>query len=67
MEVRNPYRRVGGRIEGPEGDGNPMGRLTVLTNLDPWELLEAELHGSDTYVAWGFLVWPQWERMHLIP
>jgi hypothetical protein len=30
--------RVRGRIEGTEGDGNPIGRQTKSTNLDPWEL-----------------------------
>jgi hypothetical protein len=25
MEFRDSYGRVGGRIEGPEGDGNPTG------------------------------------------
>ena len=35
MEVR-------GRIKGTEGDGNPIGRPTVLIILDPWELLETE-------------------------
>lgn len=41
-EVRDPYGRVRGRIEGAEGDGNPIGRPTVSTNLDPWELPETE-------------------------
>ena len=34
--------RVRGRIEKDEGDGNPIGRATVSTNLDPWEFLEAK-------------------------
>jgi hypothetical protein len=39
-----------GEGEGAEGDGNPMGRTTVSTNLDPSELpgtklLTKELHG----------------------
>jgi hypothetical protein len=34
-EVRDPYGRVRGRIEGNEGDGNPTGRPTVSTNLEP--------------------------------
>jgi len=42
MEVRDPYGRVGGRVEAAEGNGNPIGRPTKSTNLDPWELLEAE-------------------------
>jgi hypothetical protein len=39
-EVRDPNGRVRGRIEGAEGDGNPIGRPTVTTNLDPWEVPE---------------------------
>jgi hypothetical protein len=35
--VRDPNGRVRGRIEGAEEDGNPIGRPTVPTNLDPWE------------------------------
>lgn len=34
-EVRNPYGRARGKIEGPGGDGNPTGRPSVSTNLDP--------------------------------
>ena len=41
-EVGNPNGRVRGRIEGAEGDGNPIGRPTVSTNLDLWELSETE-------------------------
>ena len=39
-EISDHYGRV--RIEGAEGDGNPIGRTTVLTNLDPWELPETK-------------------------
>jgi hypothetical protein len=42
MKVGNPYGRVGRRIGGPEGDDNPIGRPTVSTNLDPWELPETK-------------------------
>jgi hypothetical protein len=41
-EVGDPYGRVRGRIEGAEGDGNPIGRPTVSTNLDPRELSETK-------------------------
>jgi hypothetical protein len=34
-EVRDLYRRVGGRTEGTEGAGNPIRRPTISTNLDP--------------------------------
>jgi hypothetical protein len=34
-EVGDSYGRVRGRIEEAEGDGNPIGRATVSTNLDP--------------------------------
>jgi hypothetical protein len=37
------YGKVSGRIEGTEGDGDPIGRPTVSTNLDPWEAPETEL------------------------
>jgi hypothetical protein len=40
MEVRDLYGRDGGRTEGAEGNGGPMGRPTVSTNLDPWKLPE---------------------------
>lgn len=29
------WKKVRGRIEGTEGDGNPIGRPTMLTNVDP--------------------------------
>jgi hypothetical protein len=32
-EVRDPYGRVRGRIEDPEGNRNPTGRPTMSTNL----------------------------------
>jgi hypothetical protein len=38
MWGQGPYGRIKGRIEGMEGDGNPRGRPTVVTNLDPWKL-----------------------------
>ena len=40
-EVRDPYG-TWGQIEGAEGDGDPIGRKTVSTNLDPWELPETK-------------------------
>jgi hypothetical protein len=57
MEVRKPCGRDRRRIEDPQGYGNPTGRPTVSTNLDPWELLETEpptkehTQAPDTYVA----------------
>ena len=73
-EVRDPYRRVRGRTEGPQGDGNPTGRPTVSTNLDPWKLPETEppteytvlSKAPSTCVAEGYVIWPQWERIQLI-
>ena len=41
-EVRDPNGRIRGKIEGAEGDGNPIGRPTVSANLDPWELPETK-------------------------
>jgi hypothetical protein len=35
-------RRVGGRIEGVEGTGNPVERPTGSTDLDPWRLPETK-------------------------
>jgi hypothetical protein len=34
--------KVRRRIEGAERDGNPVGKPTVSTNLDPWELPETD-------------------------
>ena len=36
------YGRVRGRSEGTEGDDNPTGKPTVLTNVDTSELLETK-------------------------
>ena len=41
-EVGDPYGRVRGRIEGAEGDFNPIGRPTVSTKLDPSQLPETK-------------------------
>jgi hypothetical protein len=41
-EVGDSYGRVKGRIEGAKRDCNPRGRTTMLTNLDPSELLETK-------------------------
>ena len=37
-----PHRRVEERIVGPKGDGNPIGKPKMSTNLDPWELWETK-------------------------
>jgi hypothetical protein len=37
-EVKDLYRSVTGSIEGTEGNGNPIGRTIVPTNLDPRKL-----------------------------
>ena len=42
-EVRGPLWNIGGGIEGAKGDGNPIGRPTVSTNLHPWVLSETKL------------------------
>jgi hypothetical protein len=39
---QGPYGRVRGRIRDTEGDGNNIGRPTVSTNLDSWELPETK-------------------------
>jgi hypothetical protein len=41
-EVGDPHGRVRGRIEGIEGDGNPIGRTTMSIKSDPWELPETK-------------------------
>jgi hypothetical protein len=41
IEIGDSYGRVG-RIGEHEGDGNSIGRLTVSTDLDPWELPETK-------------------------
>jgi hypothetical protein len=73
-EVRDPYRRVRGRTEGPQGDGNPTGRPILSTNCQltkteppTKEHTQADLRKAPgTYVAQGCHIWPQWERMCLI-
>jgi len=42
MEVGDSYGRVGGGIEGPEGDRNSTRRPTEPTNLDPLVLSQTE-------------------------
>jgi len=37
-EVWTPYGRIRGRTEGPKGEGDPIGRPAVSTNLHPWEI-----------------------------
>jgi len=41
-EAGDPYGRIRGKIEGTEWDGNPIGRTTESTNLDPGELPETK-------------------------
>jgi hypothetical protein len=42
LEIRDPYGRVRGSIEGTEGHDNHVGRPTVSSNLDLWQLPETE-------------------------
>jgi hypothetical protein len=42
IEIGNPYGRVRGRIERAEGDGEPIRRPAVSTNLDHSELPETK-------------------------
>ena len=37
IEVQHPYGRVRERNEGPQGDGNPIRRPKLSTNLEPRE------------------------------
>jgi hypothetical protein len=65
-----------GRIEGPAGDGNPLGGQAVWISQYLWELLEAEpqirqhtltcLRPPHTHIADYCLVWPQWKKIWLI-
>jgi hypothetical protein len=55
-EVRDPYGRVRGRIEGTEGDGNLVVRPKVLTNPDPSQFPETEPPTKES--TWTGL-WPQ--------
>ena len=59
-------------IQETEGDCNPIGRPTVSTNLDPWELPETKPPTKEhtwagpwppahTQQRTDCLVWPQWE------
>ena len=48
MEVRDPYGRIRGRTEEIDEEGNPIGRLTVSTSLNPWELPETNQRASLT-------------------
>jgi hypothetical protein len=41
-EVRDPYGRVRVSFEETEGDGNAIGRPTVSTNPEHWELPETK-------------------------
>ena len=42
LEVKDSYGIFMGRINATEGYGNPIGRITVSTDLDPWEIPETE-------------------------
>ena len=55
-EVRNSYGKFRGKNEGTEGDSNPIGRPTVSTNLDPWELPETEPPTKEH--TWSSLITP---------
>ena len=65
---QSPLWKRWGRIEETEGDGDPIGRPTVSTNLDPWELPETKpptkeqtwsssrsLAGAHVKKGWPFL------------
>ena len=55
-EVRDPCGRVRGRIEGAEGDGNSIGRPTISTNTDPWELPETKPPTKE-HTQGGLMAW----------
>jgi hypothetical protein len=67
----DPYGRVRGRIEGAEGDGNPIGRPKVSARssqrLSPKQKsMHVLFHDPHTYVVEDCLVCSQWEKMSLI-
>ena len=51
-QVQDHYRRVGGRTEGAEGNCNPIGRTTVLTNLDTSGLPD-EVTNQSAFMGWS--------------
>jgi hypothetical protein len=51
IEVGDSYGRVGGKIVRTERDGNITGRPRDSTNLDPWELSEADPPTKEYTVA----------------
>jgi hypothetical protein len=48
IEVQDQYGRVRERTEGAEGNCNPTGRTTVLTNPNPSELPQIKLKPKET-------------------
>jgi hypothetical protein len=75
-KVKDPYGCIRGRIEEDKGEGDPIGRPAVLTISDPKVLPEtgpatrqhtwATCRPLGTFIAEDCLVWPQWEKMHLV-
>jgi hypothetical protein len=72
-EVRNPYGRVREKIEGAEGDRNPIGRTIASTNWTPQSTQRLScqprsIYGlvCGTHVVEDCLVWSQWEMIHII-
>jgi hypothetical protein len=43
-EFGDPYGKVRGRTEGAERVGNPIGKLAVSRNPEPWEPWEKQSH-----------------------
>jgi hypothetical protein len=69
-ENKDPYARVRRRSEGVEEDGNPIGRPTVSTKSDPWEITDLKPPTEERPKSWSVVsgtdkaedcvVCPQW-------
>ena len=74
-EAKEPCGGILEKLEEVEEKGDPIGRLAVLTNVDPWDLSETETPNQavytslyetpNTYIADDCLVRTQWEKMYL--
>jgi hypothetical protein len=42
QKLGTPIVELGGGLKKLKGEGNPIGRPAVSTNLDPWELPDTE-------------------------
>jgi hypothetical protein len=67
-EIQVLYGRIRGRTEGAKEDVNPIGKTNRSLGA-PGDLAtdrRAYMGWSKALASEDCLVWPQWERMHLI-